>query len=156
MRRVALALVVGLLTVPFLAVPAHAGDQTAAIKGNSFVPDTLTVTVGDTITWSNKDPDTHSVVGGPMNSPDIHGGDKFTFTFFEAGEIHYTCRFHPYMQGMVKVLPGAGGRRSVFAPRPCQESATSPPGPPRGSAGPWGRCPRCESPARGREFRDRG
>ena len=78
MRRVALALVVGLLTVPFLAVPAHAGDQTAAIKGNSFVPDTLTVTVGDTITWSNKDPDTHSVVGGPMNSPAASTGGGYS------------------------------------------------------------------------------
>jgi FtsP/CotA-like multicopper oxidase with cupredoxin domain len=108
----ALAALVALVGVSSLVrggVPAaHAETLKVDIVNTSFVPPELSVAVGDTVTWTNKDPDTHSVVGGPMNSPDIPEGGSFSYTFAEAGDIRYSCRFHPYMEGVVHVGTGTG------------------------------------------------
>lgn len=102
-----------------LAAPARA-DRGVDIMNFSFNPSTTTVKVGDIVTWTNHDRDTHSVVGGPMNSPDIHTGEQFAFSPTTAGEIHYSCRFHPYMSGMLKVTPAPAGSAppAPLAPSP--------------------------------------
>jgi plastocyanin len=71
----------------------------------SFDPADLTVDVGATVTWTNEDPTTHSVVGagGAFASPDIAPGTNFSTTFDQAGTFEYVCGIHPSMTGTVTV-----------------------------------------------------
>ena len=59
--------------------------------------------VGDTVTWQNTSDEDHNVRGGPFNSPAIHKGSSFSFTFTRAGTVNYVCDYHPTMKGTVKV-----------------------------------------------------
>jgi len=38
-----------------------------------------------------------------FNSPPLNTGDRFEFTFEEAGVYHYYCSFHPWRVGVVTV-----------------------------------------------------
>ena len=81
-----------------------AGDQ-VVIKGFAFDPATVTVAVGDTVTWTNEDSAGHTVVGdeGEFVSGNLGAGDKFSFTFDTAGTYAYHCGVHPSMKGVVVV-----------------------------------------------------
>ena len=73
-----------------------------------FVPADITVPVGTTVTWNNKDNFTHSVQfkdGGLPTDPQLmKPGESTTFTFTTAGTFHYQCSLHPQqMQGTVTV-----------------------------------------------------
>jgi plastocyanin len=71
----------------------------------AFDPADLTVAVGATVTWTNEDPATHSVVdrGGAFASPDLASGASFSFRSDEAGTFEYVCGIHPNMTGTVTV-----------------------------------------------------
>src|SRR5437764_9340644 len=86
------------------ALPAaKAGGTTVTIKDRQYDPDPVTVAVGDTITWSNASDEDHNVRGGPFNSPTLHSGNTFSFTFDQKGTVKYVCDFHPTMKGTIKV-----------------------------------------------------
>jgi plastocyanin len=73
-----------------------------------FVPATISVSTGATVTWTNHDHFTHSVQfldGGLPPAPlDLKPDATVTFTFPTAGTYHYQCSFHPQnMQGTVTV-----------------------------------------------------
>jgi plastocyanin len=91
-----------------LAVPglpaAEAVGTTVTIKNRQYNPDPVTVAVGDTITWSNASDEDHNVRGGPFNSPALHPGNTFSFTFDKKGTIRYVCDFHPTMKGTITVV----------------------------------------------------
>ena len=93
----------GVLMVALLVTVASAADHPVAIESNTFIPDTIAVDVGDTVTWTNKDEENHSVVGDGVDSPDIAPGGTFALTFDKAQDFQYSCRFHPYMFGTVAV-----------------------------------------------------
>jgi plastocyanin len=71
----------------------------------SFDPADLTVDVGASVTWTNDDSTTHSVVGagGAFASPDIAPGTNFSTTFNQVGTFEYVCGIHPSMTGTVTV-----------------------------------------------------
>jgi plastocyanin len=88
--------------------PASAATFTVEQKNLSFVPDVLSVGVGDTVTWSNAETDgsVHSVVqsgGSEINSPDMPPGSTFSHVFTSPGTTNITCRFHPDMFMTVNV-----------------------------------------------------
>src|SRR5947208_6828200 len=90
------------LTLSMLGIgitTAWAASHSVSLKNLSYNPAELNVAVGDTVVWSNDDSVTHSVTGGPLNSPDLTPGAKYTFTFTAPGTVDYHCRFHPDMQG---------------------------------------------------------
>ena len=92
----------------FGATPVEAADPvTIKIENFSFVPDTLTVPVGATVTWENGDDIPHSVVltDKSFRSKPLDTHDKASFTFTKAGEIEYFCGLHPHMHGKITVLP---------------------------------------------------
>lgn len=73
------------------------------------MPD-LTVNVGDTVVWTNKDAIIHSVTsgtpdnpGGVLDSEFFDQGEQFSYTFTTAGEFPYFCRRHEFMQGTIIV-----------------------------------------------------
>ncbi len=73
------------------------------IDNFSFGPGTLTVPVGTTVTWTNRDDIPHTVVSsdGAFKSKVLDTEDKFSFTFNKPGEYSYFCSVHPKMTGKV-------------------------------------------------------
>ena len=79
-----------------------------------FIPSTVTINVGGTVTWWNKDPVfSHTVVSGGLAEGGFNGMFKsstlpyptgiFSHTFEDAGEYPYFCMVHPWMNGVVIV-----------------------------------------------------
>ena len=74
------------------------------IDNFTFAPAQLTVKVGTTVTWTNRDDIPHTVVSaGKFRSKTMDTDGSFSFTFTAAGEYKYFCSLHPHMTGMVKV-----------------------------------------------------
>jgi amicyanin len=77
------------------------------IKNYAFSPASLTVSVGDTVTWTNEDtaPHTVTVSDGPEKfaSPTLQQGQTFSYTFTKAGTYSYYCAVHPDMKASVTV-----------------------------------------------------
>jgi plastocyanin len=107
-----------------LEVRAGAGEPGFAI--NEFLPENVTVHVGETIRWSFPWHEPHSVTFGVADSgappstpsPATHSGQSFlssdlTFgpgksydiRFTTAGTFAYNCYIHPRMLGTVTVVP---------------------------------------------------
>ena len=87
------------------------GEVTVSANDFSFSPATVTVSVGDSVTWTLAE-GAHTTSSG--TAPDLDGlwdqaltaDEPFTFTFEEAGTYEYFCRFHPdFMTGTVTVEP---------------------------------------------------
>ncbi|OBF61528.1 amidase [Mycobacterium sp. 852002-53434_SCH5985345] len=91
----------GSVTAP--AAPVS-GNQ-VNIDGFAFAPATLTVPVGTTVTWTNRDEEPHTVAAsdGSFHSPGMGTGATFTHTFSDAGTFDYVCSIHPMMRGSVVV-----------------------------------------------------
>jgi len=70
-----------------------------------FVPDRLEVSVGDRITWTNRDFVPHSVTAQErgIESGDLTEGKSFTYVTRAPGEIAYICRLHPVMHGTIVI-----------------------------------------------------
>ena len=88
-----------------------ANDQPSAANGEvkidnfSFGPQTLTVPVGATVTWTNRDDIPHTSVSteGVFKSKAMDTDEKFSYTFTKAGTYPYYCTIHPKMTGQVVV-----------------------------------------------------
>jgi plastocyanin len=79
----------------------------AMVKIDNFVfgPQTLTVPVGATVTWTNSDDIPHTSVSteGVFKSKVLDTDEKFSYTFTKAGTYPYYCTIHPKMTGKVVV-----------------------------------------------------
>jgi plastocyanin len=79
----------------------------AEVKIDNFVfgPETITVPVGATVTWTNKDDIPHTTVStdGVFKSKVMDTDEKFSYTFTKAGTYSYFCSVHPKMTGKVVV-----------------------------------------------------
>jgi plastocyanin len=77
------------------------------VKIDNFVfgPAAITVPVGTTVTWINRDDIPHTVVSTEklFKSKVLDTDDKFSFTFTKPGEYPYFCSIHPKMTGKVVV-----------------------------------------------------
>jgi plastocyanin len=75
------------------------------IDNFSFGPQTLTVPVGATVTWVNRDDIPHTSVStdGLFKSKVMDTDEKFSYTFTKAGTYPYYCTIHPKMTGKVVV-----------------------------------------------------
>ena len=97
----------GIAVVAAMLLPvgsARAEDVAVHIDNFVFEPAQLTVKVGQTVTWTNRDDIPHTVVcAGKFRSKTMDTDGTFTFTFTTAGEYKYFCSLHPHMQGVVKV-----------------------------------------------------
>jgi plastocyanin len=82
---------------------AAAGASVEA-KNFAFNPKTVTIKVGDTVTWTNQDSTTHTVTGdGGIDSGNLAPGKSYSKTFDTAGTFNYHCSIHPSMTGQVIV-----------------------------------------------------
>jgi len=92
------------------SIAASVGEKpatTAEVKIDNFVfgPAAITVPVGTTVTWINRDDIPHTVVSPDkvFKSKVLDTDDKFSFTFTKPGEYPYFCSIHPKMTGKVVV-----------------------------------------------------
>ena len=108
MRRSVFTVVLGVATILGIAAMAASPRELAAaqqkaeaaevkIDNFSFGPAALTVPVGTTVTWTNRDDIPHTVVStdGAFKSKVLDTDDKFSFTFSKAGTYPYFCSIHP-------------------------------------------------------------
>jgi plastocyanin len=112
MRIAGLAMPVMIAVLLFAGSPGvTANDQPSAanaevkIDNFSFGPETLTVAVGTTVTWTNRDDIPHTVVStdGVFKSKVRDTDEKFSYTFSRAGTYPYYCSVHPKMTGKIVV-----------------------------------------------------
>lgn len=85
---------------------ASAADTAnVVISDFEFTPPTITIVVGDTVTWTNDGPTGHSAtaVEGSFDTGIFPAGESRSVTFDEAGEFAYLCTPHPNMEGTVVV-----------------------------------------------------
>jgi plastocyanin len=81
------------------------GGTQVVMEGIKFNPESVTVSAGDTVTWTNDDSVGHDVTGDGFKSGDpgaMQNGDTFEHTFDKAGTFDYVCTVHPGMKGSVK------------------------------------------------------
>lgn len=85
------------------------GEVHATIKNFAFIPNTIHVSVGQTIEWTNEDAAPHNViyVSGPElpSSGTLNTGATFSIKATRAGTTHYYCSIHPWMTGTIVVSP---------------------------------------------------
>jgi len=87
------------------AEQTQASSAEVKIDNFSFGPTTLTVAVGTTVTWTNRDDIPHTVVSDDkvFKSKVLDTDEKFSFTFTKLGTYPYFCSVHPKMTGKVVV-----------------------------------------------------
>jgi plastocyanin len=92
------------VAAPSAAPPAD-HKLTIAVDGTAFQLGDVTVAVGDTITWVNKDPFPHNVTSkdGGFRSKDLDPDESFRFTAKKPGTYHYVCTLHPTMAAVIHV-----------------------------------------------------
>jgi plastocyanin len=127
-----------LFAVAFLVAPVLAANGAVAIVGKAFEPSTITISKGDTVTWtvnqsigepdsvtSGTQKDAGKVFDSGINLKD--NGQSFSFKFDEAGEFAYYCVVHPAeMTGKVVVLAEGASPPPSVGPTPSEEKTGVP------------------------------
>jgi len=107
-RAVSLALAGGLACVsdrPSTGPEPPSSGNAVAIMNFAFVPPSLSVPSGTTVTWTNQDDVTHTVTADDGKSFDgsLNPGQTFQFTAVTPGTYTYFCRLHPFMKATLTV-----------------------------------------------------
>jgi plastocyanin len=132
-NRIATAAAPRSTTAVHKAASVHsAGSSGVTIKNFAFSPGSVSVHVGDTITWTNQDdaPHTATAKDGSFDTGIINKGKSGSHTFTSAGTIAYICSVHPNMHGTVVVAAasasgGTGGGAGSGTPTPSSSSTPS-------------------------------
>ena len=101
------------------AGPAGSEDVHAAADGSVsigdffFSPASITVGIGDSVTWTNNGQETHNATGNGIGTGNLDNGESGSATFSSAGSFNYICTIHPQMNGTVRVLASASGSGNV-------------------------------------------
>ncbi len=84
---------------------AGAGGDQVSISGFAFDPADLQVAAGTEVTWTNDDPESHTVTAedGSFDSGTMDPGATFSTVVDASGAITYICQIHPSMQGTLTV-----------------------------------------------------
>jgi amicyanin len=115
-RAVVVAMLLGPVAGALLALGAVAAQEANVVKAAqeanavmidnfTFTPPELTVTVGTTVKWLNRDDIPHTVVdkNKAFRSKALDTDDAYSFTFANAGTFDYFCSLHPHMVGKIIV-----------------------------------------------------
>lgn len=89
------------------SMPASPTPTTATvtITSDAFAPNAVTISVGSTVMWMNKDSATHSVVAdsGAFSSGALAAGTQYSYMFPSAGTFTYHDGSNSSMVGTVTV-----------------------------------------------------
>jgi LPXTG-motif cell wall-anchored protein len=120
-----------------LAAPSKASQTVSMTDGRNtsdygFSPTTITINVGDSVTWTNTGDQDHNAVGTGGSSFDtgiIDPGGSGSATFDKAGSFPYVCTLHAsLMKGTVVVngdTSSGGGKGGDTPTTPTDTSGTS-------------------------------
>ncbi len=94
-----------------VSVPSGTSVPGCETTNKCYIPATVSIKVGDTVSWSNDDTAAHTVTSGsPTKGPDgnfdsslFMAGATFDVTFDKAGSYEYFCMVHPWMIGKIQV-----------------------------------------------------
>jgi plastocyanin len=73
------------------------------MEGFAFNPKSVTVSLGDTVKWTNMDSAGHDVSGSDFKSNMLQKGSSYEHQFTKSGTYDYVCSVHPNMKGTVIV-----------------------------------------------------
>ena len=82
-------------------------QNTIEIKDFAFNPQTITVKLGEKVTWINRDEEPHTVVSVEKQfkkSSALDTDQTFTITAVAPGTYSYFCSVHPKMTGTIVVV----------------------------------------------------
>jgi plastocyanin len=97
-----LGLTAGVYSQPPAKSSTH--KQTVIINQFAYTPSTLTVHVGDTVVWLNKDVVPHTVTApGGFDSGAFAPGKSWELITKKTGTFQYDCTLHPNMKGTLIV-----------------------------------------------------
>lgn len=110
LRYLCLATAGLLVAVGFAARDVGAAQQEPpepriVIEHHKYLPARLTVPIGTTVTWVNRDDDPHTVTAstGQFSSRGIDTGESFSRRFTAPGTFEYFCTLHPQMTATITV-----------------------------------------------------
>jgi plastocyanin len=85
------------------AAYADPATHVVTISDFTFKPDNLTIAVGDTVQFVNKDSVGHTATAkdGSFDSKNLDTGKSWSYTFTTAGTYPYICSVHPSMQATI-------------------------------------------------------
>jgi plastocyanin len=108
-RAVRIAARAGLLLVIALTSTATAAIRPVDISNFAFQPQSVTISLGDTVTWTNKDAAAHSaVVNGVGQTQVLAQNQSGSLMFSAAGTFNYICGIHgAAMMGTIIVRAAA-------------------------------------------------
>lgn len=92
-------------TNPTGSTQTTVGQNAVTIQNFAFSPASITVKVGDKVTWTNQDSVGHSATAdsGSFDTGVLAQGQSGSITFNKAGTYTYHCSVHPMMKGTVIV-----------------------------------------------------
>ena len=104
------------LSLVFASVRSFAATAAMNIIDFQFVPQSVTVNLGDTVQWTNQGPSIHTTTsdtgvwdsgamapGQSFGYGSMASGQSFSRIFGTAGTFTYHCTIHPFMTGSVIV-----------------------------------------------------
>jgi plastocyanin len=118
MKKTHLRLCIAAILLVIAMVAGRAGNSSSAaatekpvaetaikIDNFTFSPNALTLPVGSTIRWTNKDDIPHNVVSEDKSfkSKVMDTDEQFSYTFTKPGTYLYFCSIHPKMTGKIIV-----------------------------------------------------
>jgi LPXTG-motif cell wall-anchored protein len=111
------------------AAPRAAETKNVTVKDFAFDPKTISINIGDTITWTNEGPAPHTVSADEADSFESGNMDKgatFSETFDEAGTFAYYCKYHGSKggAGMAGTVVVAEAAAPAAAPAMAEPSGT--------------------------------
>jgi len=108
MKRTLLSVAVLAAIGMFCGTFALAGaTNSVTIENDSFNPKSIAIESGQTVTFTNKDDEEHTVAADDKSfdskplSADGHGNFRYKFT--KPGRYAYHCSIHPFMHGVIIV-----------------------------------------------------
>src|SRR3989344_3286058 len=83
----------------------ESNENIVEIVDFTFLPETLNIKKGDSVTWTNKDGTRHTATSddGVFDSGPLSNGQSFKYQFNEVGTFSYHCTPHPYMKAKIIV-----------------------------------------------------
>jgi len=102
-----------------------AASAGVTIKDFSFVPASVTVNAGDTVTWTNSGPSDHTATGDGFDTGLLSQGQSGSATFDSAGTFSYICTPHPFMKGTVVVQAASSDQGDAGAGTAGQEDGSA-------------------------------
>lgn len=93
--------------------PGDGPNANVLMQDFAFVPPTVTISVGDTVRWTNEDAAGHTTTSGNPGDEDagdiwdsgiVLSGQSYQRTFEEPGDYRYFCELHPNQMANAMVI----------------------------------------------------